>query len=134
MLIINVYSKGSYPADALSNFAPHSFCFEGGEFKCMESFLQSLKFKDIYEQRQIWSLSGKEAKSMGSEQEWHRFLYWNGKPIDRFSKQYIQLVESAYQNMFDQNSDYREALQATKGHLLLHTIGKLRRSNTVVLL
>ena len=63
MRIINIYSKGKYPADALSNFAPHSFDFDGVTgIPCMEAFLQSLKFEDEAEQQKVLRLSGKEEK------------------------------------------------------------------------
>lgn len=44
MMFINIYSKGRYSANALSNFYSHSFAFEGFKnIPCMEAFLQSLK-------------------------------------------------------------------------------------------
>lgn len=47
-MFINIYSKGKYPANMLSNFAPHEFDFDGYKrIPCMESFLQSLKFQDV---------------------------------------------------------------------------------------
>ena len=132
MRIINIYSKGKYPADALSNFAPHSFDFDGVTgIPCMEAFLQSLKFEDEAEQQKVLRLSGKEAKNAGTEHGWNRTLYWKGQTIDRFSKKYLVLVEQAYHAML-QNEDFQAALEASKGCLLLHTIGKTQRKNTIL--
>ena len=36
--IIDVYSKGEYPADALSNFYPHAFVIDGIQCASMEGF------------------------------------------------------------------------------------------------
>lgn len=127
---INIRSKGKYPADQLSNFSYHPFQFYGEQFTCIESFLQSLKFPD--NQEQIWMLSGKQAKDAGKTQHWNRYLFFKGKTIDRNSKEYISFVKSAYQCMFEQNPDFRKALRDSKGCILLHTIGKWRRSKTVL--
>ena len=132
MKIINIYSKGKYPADALSNFAPHAFDFDGVTgIPCMEAFLQSLKFKDESEQQKVLQMSGKEAKNAGTEQGWSRTLFWKGRSIDRFSKEYTELVERAYRAML-QNESFRAALDASRGCLLLHTIGKTLRKNTIL--
>ncbi|MBR2590541.1 MAG: hypothetical protein IKE65_06420 [Clostridia bacterium] len=45
---MNIYSKGKYPADALSNFASHPFTFDGfQDIQSKEGLLQSLKFEDV---------------------------------------------------------------------------------------
>lgn len=132
MRIINIYSKGKYPADALSNFAPHKFSFDGAEdIACMEAFVQSLKFKDERQQREALRLPGKEAKLAGADRTWGRTLYWKGREFDRFSKEYAQLIERAYHAMLS-NEDFRAALKASKGCALLHTVGKTRRKSTVL--
>ena len=131
-MFINIHSTGKYPADALSNFAPHVFSFDGhAAIPCMEAFLQSLKFEDPHEQLRVLAMPAKEAKRVGSNQRWHRFLYWNGRKIDRFSVDYIQLLESAYRCLM-QNPTFLQAMIDSKGHLLLHTIGKTFRRNTVL--
>lgn len=61
---IDIWSKNPYPANVLSNLYDNSFCYDGVECGSMEGFLQSLKYKDIEEQRHICRLSGKEAKRM----------------------------------------------------------------------
>ena len=131
-MIINIYSKGKYPADALSNFAPHTFDFDGFKgIPCMEAFLQSLKFEDVDRQREILYQPAIEANLNGREQPWRDVLFWKGKPIKRRSKEYDRLIESAYDALFE-NEGFRQALSASKGKILLHTIGKARRSQTVL--
>lgn len=131
-MFINIYSQGAYPADALSNFAPHAFDFDGfAAIPCMEAFLQSLKFEDPQQQRQVLYLSAREAKRVGGEQTWQRTLYWNGKRMDRFSKAYHDLLLRAYRALL-KNKDFRRALIASKGRILLHTMGKTCRKRTVL--
>ena len=71
MMFINIYLKGRYSANALSNFYSHSFAFEGfKKITCMEAFLQSLKFEDLNNQRYMLYLNAKEAKIIGGAQSW----------------------------------------------------------------
>lgn len=131
-MIVNVYSKGKYPADVLSNFAPNKFSFDGfDDIPCMEAFLQSLKFSDVEEQKRVLYLSAKAAKEAGTAKGWQRFLYWKGRRIDRFSKEYKALVWGAYKELL-KNTDFRKALEFSGHKLLLHTIGKTFRRKTVL--
>ena len=69
--IIDVYSKGEYPADALSNFYPHAFVIDGIQCASMEGFLQSLKYASVKRQKRVCALVGKAAKRAGK-----RKLLW----------------------------------------------------------
>ena len=60
--IIDIYSKGDYPANVLSNFYPNEFVIDGVRCGGMEGFLQSLKFRRKGRQEAVAALSGKEAK------------------------------------------------------------------------
>lgn len=131
-MFINIYSKGRYPADMLSNFAPHSFDFDGyKDIPCMEAFLQSLKFRDAAEQQQVLYMTAKEAKEYGSKRSWDKYLYWNGTEVDRFSEEYQILLERAYRAMLA-NPDFKQALMDSGRKLLFHTIGKTMQKNTVL--
>ena len=131
-MILNIYSKGRYPADALSNFAMHQFSFDGFEdIPCMEAFLQSLKFADVEEQKKVLYLSAKDAKEAGTKQGWDKTLYWKGKAIDRFSKEYMELVWKAYLELY-KNDEFRKALKSSGHKILLHTIGRTFRHSTVL--
>lgn len=131
MFIINIHSKGSFPSCELSNFAPHPFHMDGVEIYSMEGFLQSLKFPDKEEQRKICMLSGRDAKTKGLHQKWKDDLFWNGSRYKRKSYEYRVLIERAYRNMLS-NEDFRRALKVTRYKLLVHTIGKINRSKTVL--
>lgn len=131
-MLINIYSKGKYPANVLSNFAANAFDFAGyKQIPCMESFLQSLKFEDSTEQQRVLYMTAKEAKSYGGEKSWNRYLYWEGKKVDRFSKAYRSLLEDAYRSMLA-NPKFKQALIDSRRKLLFHTIGRTMRKNTVL--
>ncbi len=131
-MLINIYSKGKYPANVLSNFAANEFDFAGyKQIPCMESFLQSLKFEDSAEQQRVLYMTAKEAKVYGSAKSWNRFLYWEGKKVDRFSKAYRSLLEDAYRSMLV-NPKFKQALIDSRRNLFFHTMGKTVRRNTVL--
>lgn len=131
-MFLNVYSKGKYPANILSNFAANTFDFDGFcNIPSMESFLQSLKFSDPDMQRNVLYMEAKTAKRVGSTQHWQRTLNWKGTEIDRFSREYTLIIESAYRCLLA-NTDFRKALKDSNGKILIHTIGKFRRSKTVL--
>lgn len=131
-MLINIYSKGKYPANVLSNFAANEFDFAGyKQIPCMESFLQSLKFEDSAKQQRVLYMTAKEAKVYGSAKSWNRFLYWEGKKVDRFSKAYRSLLEDAYRSMLI-NPKFKQALIDSRRNLFFHTMGKTVRRNTVL--
>lgn len=131
-MFINIHSKGVYPANALSNFASHKFSFDGViNIPCMESFLQSLKFEDPFDQNRVLFLSAREAKLEGSKKKWKKYLYWKGARFNRFSCKYFDFILSAYRQLY-QNNDFKTALISTGNKLLLHTIGCTFRKNTVL--
>ena len=84
-MFINIYSKGKYPANMLSNFAPHEFDFDGYKrIPCMESFLQSLKIQDVVDQRRVLYMTAKEAKAYGGTRSW----------IDTYTGRKRRLIDS----------------------------------------
>lgn len=133
--VINIYSKSKKElARKLSNFYPHSFYFEGQHFQCFEAFLQCLKFSDPDEQLAVANnIDAKEAKKMGQTRIWQAssFLYWKGQPINRYGKEYQELLSHAYDALCE-NQVFAEALCRSRGKLSIHTIGKLRKRNTVL--
>ena len=50
---MDIRSSGSYPANKLSNFAPHRFVFDGVECRSMEGLLQSFKTKSPEKQGRL---------------------------------------------------------------------------------
>ena len=133
--IIDIYSKGEYPADRLSNFYPHAFLIDGVPCASMEGFLQSLKFRSRKKQRAICLLVGKEAKKKGSRKFFWRLsgmLYWNGVRIKRQSASFSELLTRAYLEMYLQAASFREALTASEGKRLVHSIGGSDPKRTVL--
>ena len=116
-------------ANSLSNFAEHEFVLDGIQISCFEAFLQSLKFSEPEAQKAVLCMSGKEAKKAGSAQQWENsgWLYWNGCAYRRDSREYRLLLERAYDALLE-NPNFRAVLVASKGKLLIHTIGRMRHT------
>lgn len=134
--MIDIKSKGEYPADALSNFAEYDFEVDSVKCASMEGFLQSLKFRSVKKQHEICQLVGKEAKfSAGRFRNcFWRFtqtLYWNGKKYKRSSEEYQILITKAYDCLYE-NKKFREILLSTGNETLCHSLGKHDAKDTVL--
>lgn len=135
------YGSDDPKATALSNFSEHPFVFDGVKCKSMESFLQSLKFKNPEKQMEVCQMDGKSAKKVGSRHNFWKYsggnLYWQGKYINRFSKDYDDFIDTAYVALFEGNKDFVDALMSTvdeNGMKLLfeHTVGKDMYEDTIL--
>ncbi len=131
---MEIYSRGAYPAGALSNFAPHAFRFRGLPVSCMEGLLQGLKFADPTEQARVLMLDGPKAKKAGAQQDWvsEQTLYWQGSAIDRHGREYQTLLDEAFAALFEQNVRARRALLSSGDAVLEHTVGKTDASDTIL--
>lgn len=133
--IIDIHSKGEYPANVLSNFYPNEFEFEGVRCGSMEGFLQSLKFKNPTKQAAVAMLVGKEAKKKGKRKFLWKMtgnIYWRGERIKRESIPFLSLISSAYAEMARQSTEFRIALKSTLGAKLVHSIGKNDTKKTIL--
>ena len=130
---MDIGSRNDYPANALSNFAPHPFVVDGVECASMEGFLQSLKFKNPDMQREVCKLVGIKAKMTGKHKTWWKTqtLYWQGVEYRRDSEEYQELLDRAYDALAE-NEGFRRALKATGNARLTHYIGKNDISHTVL--
>lgn len=130
-LFVNIHSKGKYPANALSNFYPHSFRLDGIPIKSMESFLQSLKFADLAQQVQVCHMDARDAKALGQQQPWQKDgrLYWQGVSFSRYGKEYKGLLDRAY-DALGRNPRFIKALQDSGRRPLLHTVGRIFKHRT----
>ena len=130
---MDIGSKNGYPAGTLSNFSPHPFEIDGVQCNSMEGFLQSLKFESIDMQKYVCTLVGMAAKKKGANKNWKQKqeLYWLGKTYKRNSDEYQNLLNRAYNELY-KNSGFRKALEATNGATLTHSIGKNKKSETVL--
>lgn len=130
---MDIGSGNGWPSSALSNFAAHPFEIDGVKCNSMEGFLQSLKFSNPEMQREVCLLIGKAAKFKGKKKNWWRTqtLYWQGEEIARDSEEYQLLLDRAYEALV-QNSGFRQALTMTGNATLTHSIGKTKKSETVL--
>lgn len=130
---VDIGSNGNWPGAMLSNFAPHSFTFRGIRFACMEGLLQGLKFAGEEKQAKIFALEGNQAKRKGKKRKWwlDQTLYWQGRPMGRTSDEYASLLREAF-DALSANDGFREALLATGGKRLYHTMGKTDPAKTVL--
>ena len=136
--LLDIYSKDPYPSDVLSNFYKNAFELDGVVCASMEGFLQSLKTKNTALQKEICCLAGKEAKFFFENKMQNSLwkltgvLYWQGKPIRRSSDEYQRLLDRAYEAMYACAPKFREALIASDGFKLIHTIGKSDSRKTIL--
>jgi predicted NAD-dependent protein-ADP-ribosyltransferase YbiA (DUF1768 family) len=123
-----------YPGRNLSNFFPHPFTFRGIEVASMEGFLQGMKFKSPEMQREVFKLVGFAAKKKGKGKNWQQSqtLWYQGHPIPRRSQMYQDLLDEAYDSMYEQNAAFRKALEDTHDATLTHSIGRTSESETVL--
>lgn len=130
---MDIGSGSGYPSANLSNFTPHPFVIDDIQCNSMEGFLQSLKFSNPEMQIHVCTLVGKAAKFKGKKKKWFKTqtLFWKGVEIDRHGEEYQKLIERAFDCMFE-NSKFRQALKATNGCTLTHSIGKNKESDTVL--
>jgi predicted NAD-dependent protein-ADP-ribosyltransferase YbiA (DUF1768 family) len=130
---MDISSRGSYPANKLSNFSPNAFVLDEVECMSMEGFLQSLKYSNPEMQKEICRLVGKGAKKAGARKNWRQkqVLYWKGVPYKRSSQEYQELLDRAF-NELAKNSSFKKALLSTGDSILTHSMGKHKQSETVL--
>lgn len=131
---MNISSGSKYPANALSNFSTHPFVLDGVECNSFEGFIQSVKFKSVDMQREVCKLVGRAAKSRGKNKKWFKTqtLYWLGEEIKRDSDEYQELLDRAYNAMYEQSKSFRKALASSVGATLTHSMGKSKKNETVL--
>lgn len=134
--VLDVGSKGGYPAANLSNFSAHPFVFDGVDCGSMEGFLQSLKFDKEHIQKEVCKLVGVTAKHRGKDRNnaWktNQKLWWLGNEYLRKGEEYQHLLDRAFIEMARQNSNFCTALLATNGKILTHHIGRSNQAETVL--
>ncbi len=131
---MDIYSKGEYPSDALSNFYAHEFEIDGVRCECMEGFLQSLKYRNPEKQKQVCALVGKQAKEAGSKKRIWKLthnVWWRGKKIKRTSPEFSELISRAYRELL-KNEGFAQALIDTGDEVLTHSIGSHDPRKTIL--
>ncbi|MBR3134937.1 MAG: hypothetical protein IKG56_05705 [Clostridia bacterium] len=131
---INVGYKysGAYPK-VLSNLFPYEFEFRGKKLNSIESFFQGIKFKNVEMQNLVFNYSGLDSNNIKvcNDYDWKITgkLFWQGEELDRFSKEYENLVDELYISAI-QNPLYRNALKNCKKDII-HTLGVEEKEETV---
>lgn len=125
---------GIEPHEELSNFQAYSFEFRGHRCASMEGLLQSLKFPLIEKQNKVMSLVGLKAKRVGQKKKWYldHTLYWQGKPMCRFSEEYQLFLREAYNALFEQSLPFKTHLLDTGKESLCHSVGKKSQRYTIL--
>ncbi len=120
--------------EILSNLAPKPFIFRGKQTRTVEGILQSVKVFDLKKQAEFWMMDGFTAKRAGRNIKWQdsQVLWWNEQPIDRHGFEYQDFLDELYATCYAQCSDFRLALQRSKGYELQHTIGNVDPERTIL--
>jgi len=131
---INVGYKLKGPhAKVLSNLFPYKFEFRGKQLSSIESFFQGAKFKDVEMQNYVLEYSGLDSNriKVASDYNWRITgeLYWQGKPVNRFSEEYDDLLDELYISAI-QNPLYRNVLKKCDRYIL-HAMGETEKTETV---
>ena len=127
---MNVIEIGGFSEDPvgkrLSNFYDRPFVLDGVQCTGIEGLLQSLKCFELERQREICTLSGKEAKRAGrAYNTWkeQQKLFWNGDVYDRRLRGYMLFIVRVYNAVYEQDASYRADLLALGDAQIWHSIG-----------
>lgn len=122
---LEIRSNFPWPSCALSNFAKWPFVMDGIQFGGLEGFLQGCKVRNHEQQKRIFGMSGLAAQQSGrayARAADRGTLFWLGIPFSRYSASWKELYTNAYFEAALQNKGFRDALQATKGKVLKHSM------------
>ena len=121
----------------LRTFADRRFWFDGVECASIESVLEAFKFRDIYTQEYVASLSARDAYYEGQKEEaalWKdtRKLYWNGTVYDRDGEDYQKLLNILFQAIFEQDAQFRLDVAFLKNAVVKSKVGSRNPEGTVL--
>lgn len=99
----------------------------------MEGLLQSFKFKEWSDQKELILLVGYQAKLRGTEENWKstQVLWWKGQSYYRESEDYQLLLDYAYEALYT-NKGFRDDLAMTGYATLGHAIGRSDIKETIL--
>lgn len=131
---VNVGYKLKGPhAKVLSNLFPYKFEFRGKQLSSIECFFQGAKFKNVEMQNYVLEYSGLDSNriKVASDYNWRITgeLYWQGEPINRFGKEYEDIIDELYISAI-QNPLYRNVLKKCDRYIL-HAMGETEKTETV---
>jgi hypothetical protein len=124
--------KGSF-SKTLSNLYPYEFKFRGKKVSSIESVFQGIKFKDKKAQNLMLKYSGLDSNNIrvATDYDWKVTgnLYWQGKEINRYSKEYDDFLDELYVSAIS-NPLYKGMLRNVNKYIL-HSMGKKNKEDTV---
>ena len=124
--------KGAF-SKTLSNLYPYEFKFRGKKVKSIESVFQGIKFKDKKAQNLMFNYYGINSNNIkaATDYDWRvtGVVYWQGKEINRFSKEYDDFLDELYISAIA-NPLYRGILKNVNKYIL-HSMGKKNKEDTV---
>ncbi len=132
--VVDINSRGDYPAYVLSNLYQCPFYFNGIFCASREGLLQALKVSDIDEQIRLCSLLGYEAQQVGQNYNgWkeNQLLHLQGEVYKRNSEKYQHLLKRIFDSE-NMSLDVVAALLSTHNKKLIHSIGKSDITDTVL--
>lgn len=124
--------KGSF-SKTLSNLHPYEFKFKGKKVKSIESVFQGIKFEDKKAQNLMFNYYGIASNNIkvATNLDWREtgILYWQGKKMNRFSKEYDDFLDELYVSAIS-NPLYRGMLKNVNKYIL-HSMGNEDKKETV---
>ena len=137
-MILDIHYKSENELERnLSNFALHAFEFDGVPCSCIEAPLQAFKNQGENFQRRICAMDPVKIHKIyrkAFDSDWKRTqrLFWKDKKIKRASVAYSVQLTRLFDSAFEQSETYRDALQASVGYELMHSVGKYDMYDTVL--
>ncbi len=131
---MDIYSKGEYPSNMLSNFAPHEFEIDGVKCSSMEGFLQSLKYRNVKKQAEVCALVGEDAERAGQRKHLWKLthnVWWQGRRLKRTDSSFDELLDRAYSKL-SENPKFAQALLDSGDEILMHSIGSHNKLKTIL--
>ena len=134
---INIgYNFKNSTARVLSNLYPMKFKFRGKWVASIEGVLQGIKYPNKKHQNLVLEYSGFDAYHTRASNEANFWgndgkLYWQGKAMDRHSKEYQDFLDELYISA-SKNPIYSNTLLGTGDKYLLHHFGQTDPHITVL--
>lgn len=135
-MFIDIYSGSKNEIEkVLSNLYTHYFVFDGIPYKCVESFIQSLKFVEYEDTKKFIGLLGGASYRLGqTNNKWKKdlTLYYKGQPIHRMSDAYNALIFNMYCSVVEQCPKFRQALVDSYPREIRHSMGNDDPTQTIL--
>lgn len=123
-----------FARQSLSVFSKFSFAIDGVNCISIESFLQSLKFKNIKKQKSICDMPPEQARKLGNKKKWWKRtgnLWWKGNKIKRSSSEYQVLLNRVFGELY-KNNDFTRILLNCENIEILRTANTTNSQNVIL--